>query len=373
VLVLLTVLPAAPASAAQSAASATGDGGPTAAEIELWVERLGAKRFGERAQATQELIAAGRPAIEPVVQAVKNGDLEVVVRGIHILREIALAQLSDEQDTALLALEELAGDTDTSTGRRAAETLQRLAGLRQRRAIDELRQLGATVHIPETGLGRQIVYGIDTLEIDEKFTGGRDDLVRLRWLPDIRQVVLEGSRVKDTWLSELERLPALHYLTLREVEVGNAGLAHMGKIADLQHVRILYCQISDESLESLKRFKHLSKLSLFGTQVTPEGAQQLVDALATTEVDYRQGAFLGIGGDAHPLGFIVGTVHDKSAAARAGLQYGDVITKFAGQKAPDFERLTELIGKQRPGNTVKIELIRRGETITKEVALGEWQ
>jgi hypothetical protein len=373
VLALLTMLPPAPVSAAEPSGGTGTANEPTATEIQRWVEGLGAKRFGERAFATQKLIAAGRPAIDPVVEAVKQGDLEVIVRGIHVLREIALSHTSDDLDTALMALEQLARITDSSTGRRAAETLNRLAGLRQRRAKDELRQLGATVHMPETGLGRQIMYGVDTLEIDEKFRGNGEDLARLRWLPDVRQVVFEGPQVKDEWLAHLAKMTSLHYLTLREVNVGDVGLAHVNKVATLQHVRILYCPLSDRSMESLKGLKGLAKLSLFGTKVTSDGAKQLADALDTTEVDYRQGAFLGIGGDAHPLGFIVGTVHEKSAASRAGLQYGDVITKFAGQKAPDFEALTALIGKQRPGDTVKIELIRRGQTMNKEVQLGEWQ
>ncbi len=373
VLALLTLLPPAPVSAAEPSGGTGAETEPTATEIQRWVEGLGASKFGERAFATQKLIAAGRPAIDPVVEAVKQGDLEVIVRGIHVLREIALSHTSDDLDTALMALERLASKTDTSTGRRAAETLRRLAGLRQRRSKDELRQLGATIHVPPTGLGRQVMYGVDTLEINEQFRGNGDDLARLRWLPDVRQVVFEGPQVKGEWLAHLAKMTSLQYLTLRGVNVGDAGLAHVNKVATLQHVRILYCPLSDRSMESLKELKGLAKLSLFGTNVTPDEAKQLADVLDTTEIDYREGAFLGIGGDAHPLGFIVGTVHEKSAASRAGLQYGDVITKFAGRKTPDFEALTALIGKQRSGDTVKIEWIRRGETMSKEVQLGEWK
>jgi S1-C subfamily serine protease len=125
-------------------------------------------------------------------------------------------------------------------------------------------------------------------------------------------------------------------------------------------------------LEHLKRLKAPTKLTLFGTEVTPDGAAQLAKAMDATEIDYRHGAFLGIGGGGHPLGFLIETVHADSAAARVGLQRNDVIVKFDGQKVLDFEGLTALIGKHAPGATVRLEILRDSKTTVKEVKLGAW-
>ena len=105
----------------------------------------------------------------------------------------------------------------------------------------------------------------------------------------------------------------------------------------------------------------------------PAGAERLEEALGPTRVDYRQGAFLGVGGEGHELGFIVTIVHDASSAAKAGLLRNDVIVRFGDEKVLDFEGLTKLIGKRKPGDKVQVEVLRGGETVKKEVQLGAWQ
>lgn len=344
-----------------------------AAQIDEWVEQLASGEFAVRALATDSLIDAGLPAVEPVMKAMAQGDLEVVVRGIHVLREIALSGPPHAQDAALTVLEQLANDPRTSTGRRASAMLSRLAVLRQRRALDELQQLGARVYTPDVQIGRQIVFGVLTVEIDDQFRGDRQDLSRLKWLPEVEQIVFDGPQVKDEWLAPLKQMGSLSYITLKRAEISDAGLRHLGEVPQLHHLRILYCPITDRGLGHLKKLKRVAALTLFGTQVTPVAAAQLANELATVDVDYRRGAFLGIGGSGHPLGFLVSTVHADSAAARIGMAPGDVIVKFDGEKVVDFTELTALIGRHQPGDKVRMEVLRGGKPLAKEVQLGAWE
>jgi hypothetical protein len=360
--------------AAEDRDAARAKGAPTEAEIQRWVAALGADQFMERAAATQKLAAAGLPAIDPVAAAVERGDLEVQLRGIRVLLEIALSHEETGRDAALKALERLATNTETTVGRHASQTLSSLGRIRQQRAIDELRSQGAKIHVAGTEIGRLILSHVLTVEIDEDFKGDERALARLRWLTEAQQVVLAGKQVKDSWLEQLKSMESLRYLTIKRASVSDAGMAHLKDLPNLQRLNILYCPITDRSAEHFQELdRAISSLILFGTEITPAGAEKLEASLERVDVDYREGAFLGIGGGPHPLGFMISTVHGGSAAAREGLEPGDVIVSFDNRKVFDFESLTKLIGKNRPGDTVTVEFLRAGNKVKKQIKLGAWE
>ncbi len=70
-------------------------------------------------------------------------------------------------------------------------------------------------------------------------------------------------------------------------------------------------------------------------------------------------------------GVLVNSVSKDSPAAKAGLEEGDVIVSFAGQKVEDTGELVRLVRKQEPGDEVKIGIIRDGKSKDLEVTLGE--
>lgn len=77
-----------------------------------------------------------------------------------------------------------------------------------------------------------------------------------------------------------------------------------------------------------------------------------------------------------PEGLSITSVYGGSAARRAGLQAGDVITKFngiefTGQKAAIFYDLKRELGTLRPGATVPVTIERNGETLTLRVRLSD--
>lgn len=69
-------------------------------------------------------------------------------------------------------------------------------------------------------------------------------------------------------------------------------------------------------------------------------------------------------------GAYVTQVHAGSGAAEAGLQEGDIITKFDGQAVASASDLMLEIRSKNPGDTVTVEFNRRGETKTTEITLG---
>jgi serine protease Do len=69
-------------------------------------------------------------------------------------------------------------------------------------------------------------------------------------------------------------------------------------------------------------------------------------------------------------GALVDEAQVDSPAAKAGIQSGDVITAVNGKPVKDSRELARQIAALAPGSSVKLDLIRKGETKTVTVALG---
>jgi serine protease Do len=72
-----------------------------------------------------------------------------------------------------------------------------------------------------------------------------------------------------------------------------------------------------------------------------------------------------------PVGIYIKDVTSFSAAERAGIQAGDVVVKFDGEEVKTVSDINKLKAKHKIGDTVKIELVRNGETKTVELKFVE--
>jgi len=72
-------------------------------------------------------------------------------------------------------------------------------------------------------------------------------------------------------------------------------------------------------------------------------------------------------------GALVTEVLEDGPAARAGLQPGDVVLRFDGQEVETHADLVRLTAHARPGETVAVELLRRGAPLVLRVRIGEQQ
>ena len=70
-----------------------------------------------------------------------------------------------------------------------------------------------------------------------------------------------------------------------------------------------------------------------------------------------------------PVGVYISGVNAMSAAQRAGLQVGDIITSFAGQKVDSADKLNEIKAEQTPGDSVPIVVDRNGNEVTLTVVI----
>jgi serine protease Do len=72
-----------------------------------------------------------------------------------------------------------------------------------------------------------------------------------------------------------------------------------------------------------------------------------------------------------PRGALVAKVLDDSPAEKAGLEVGDVITRFNGEPVVRSSNLPPLVGISPVGKKVRVEILRKGKTKILKVKLGE--
>jgi serine protease Do len=72
-----------------------------------------------------------------------------------------------------------------------------------------------------------------------------------------------------------------------------------------------------------------------------------------------------------PIGALVSSVSNDSPAAKAGLQPGDVITRYNDTELKGSSELPVLVARTAPGTTAKIDVLRDGQTQHFDVKVGE--
>ncbi|MTD27906.1 serine endoprotease DegQ [Erwinia sorbitola] len=91
-------------------------------------------------------------------------------------------------------------------------------------------------------------------------------------------------------------------------------------------------------------------------QLGIKGTEMTADMAKAFNVDVQRGAF-------------VNEVLPQSAAAKAGIKAGDIITSVDGKTIANFAELRVRIGTTPPGQEVKVGLLREGKPLTVSVKL----
>ena len=99
------------------------------------------------------------------------------------------------------------------------------------------------------------------------------------------------------------------------------------------------------------------------------------DAMLRREVVTRfghgRGGFLGVASTSHPDGVIIRRVLEGTAAERAGLEAGDIVTTVDGQQVQEYDTFNDILKQKAPGEKVDFTLLRKGEILKITVELGD--
>jgi serine protease Do len=97
----------------------------------------------------------------------------------------------------------------------------------------------------------------------------------------------------------------------------------------------------------------------------------MLDRKLITRSGHGQGGFLGVGSSSHPDGVIIRKVLEGTAARRAGIQVGDIVTTVDGQPVREYGTFNDILKQKAPGEKVDFTVLRQEETVKLTVQLGE--
>lgn len=277
---------------------------PTLDEIEAWIADLNAPEFSKRETATRQLTMAGLAAVEPLRKAAAEAKLEATVRITAILRSWFTSENADLAERAEAVLEDLVTSKHRHQAARALTVLEQHDDIREERALAHVRRLGGIVKLTETTAGGGVQFvpprGADYFVIlGRDWQGGRDGLKYVRRLSSLTTVYL---------------------------------------LRDHKTAQILTPGVSKEDVAELER------------------------AMPQLKVQYRGPAVLGIQPTDRFAGCVVRVVAPGSPAEKAKILVNDVIVQFDGKPVGSFDDLVDLIAQKKPGDAVKVEVLRGDES-----------
>ena len=335
-------------------------GGLAAEPVELPPEyrelarRLSADDFAARQSAEHQLAAAPHADVLPwLTELARTGDAECAARAVRVLERwmmTAPAPLSDQAETQIAALQ---GADSGSLHHAARDALSVHQELRQERAVEKLRSLGAKVDMGPDKAKLYEEYNVGHARIDWVH---REALVSSLLRPAIHDAELDAPPVDEQGeaiapRNDLPSRPMQVFLT-SHWKGGIEGVRHLERLVAPEHGLAVYlvkgCGVSREEVQS---------------------ATAELDRVLTQERGPSLGVSQRQGGD----NCYISQVVKGSAADQAGVQEGDVIVDLGGVSIGSFSQLiTQVREKHELGETVPLTIVRNGRVIKKSVTFGDW-
>ena len=149
---------------------------------------------------------------------------------------------------------------------------------------------------------------------------------------------------------------------------GDDGLAALRDLPSLVSLSIADAKLTDAALPHIAALPNLQSLSIVNTKFSVPSLLKFRKERPNTRIFARGSAMLGVHADTSGSCVVTGVYHG-SGAATAGLQAGDQIVKIDGHKINDFGDLTIAVYAHAPGDKLKVEFLRGGETKSANVEL----
>lgn len=243
------------------------------AELSAAAAQLSSPEFRLRQRAFERLFQAGVDGLAALEQAARSSDREARSRALTIL--VALAG-SPREELAGAAQKTLRGLESAASGpvaRDASGAAAEARVARMDRAIDAIQTGGGTVTTPE---GEEPVIGADlAIQIGAAWKRGSADLKALADLPDVTWLSLEDSPIDDAGLAHVGQLANLQSLFLKGTRVRGPGLEHLAGLHKLSHLSLRELPLDDAALARLPEFPQLTNLGLDNTAITDAGLAEL--------------------------------------------------------------------------------------------------
>lgn len=250
--------------------------------------------------------------------------------------------------------------------------------------VREARQVTATLNNKKTFIGEVLGYdaltGVAVIKISASglkgIRQGNSEDVRLgQWVVTVGNVAVERHTVTagiisvkgraNTWLAEPEDLLQTDAV-INSHNIGGALVDLQGRLVGINTqvnlpepvAGISYAIPINMAREVMRHIIAEGKFARGALEI------QTQDLSATLARGLRLQDTNGV---------LVTETKVEGAAARAGLQRGDVIIKFREQQTANMLALRELVASTKPGTTVPISILRAGAEMTLQVTVAESQ
>ncbi|KAA5545170.1 PDZ domain-containing protein [Roseiconus nitratireducens] len=336
-----------------------------------WAEQLSHPRFLRRESAERHLIDGGEKAVPVLIEALGSGDLETTQRVISVLARIAQSEPPLHTEGAFAALSDIARRGVSTKSSVAKSTLQDLILQRQHEARVQLTAAGVFVDIDTVALGARS-QDRPIVRIDENWNGDVQTLDWLRWLAEYDFAVLKGKSITPEVFEAIARMPDLETLVVIESELSAASIEALQQRTRLDAIEFRYIRLNEDILTALAEVRLRSAIYLMGTGVSTDRVEQLRAELPGLEITHRQGGFLGVVcRSVFDNVCEVSQILEDSAADKAGLRPGDIVTRIDGKTIARFEDLQNQINTRIPGDEISIQFRRGDEMIDTTATLGK--
>lgn len=340
-------------------------------QIEPLIQQLGSSKFADRQKAFQVLVTGGMNVIEPLNQAIKQGDAETQMRSIAVLGQLAVTGDQDCQSAAQNLLARLSESDNLIVRQLVLAEMRQLGEALQNRAIDQLREQGAEIKINQYSNRLNPSRSFE-IQIGPDFRGVLDQIGMLAWLDGQVKLTLIGESITDPVIERVAAIPSLYWLVIKRGEITNRSIEMLKKVKTMRYLHLYYVSIDNDSTPFLADMKTLVQLRLFGTRISRQKSEWTQKALANTDVDWRNGAFLGIYFNDTDGPCVVSDVVKESAADAAGFRIGDRVIWFAEKKITTGREFLGSVADYMPGDRVKCGITRQGKELELEFVLGRF-
>jgi S1-C subfamily serine protease len=150
---------------------------------------------------------------------------------------------------------------------------------------------------------------------------------------------------------------------VKHANITDEALKSIGQLKRVSRLDLMYTPVGDAVIDCLKEMKTVREVRLYGTNVSREAIDRFQADAAGVQVDFKRGAFLGVMCQQPPFPCQVVEVIADSAAARGGIEERDIVVRYSGVPVANFDDLRELIGKNKVGDTVVIQVARGGAPV----------